>query len=74
MNIHKFPEYKVHWNNNPLLGSPVKTIMSLYQYEVTNEFFDPENANSKEKDKILESIHEIINKSKNILFLELCYY
>ena len=57
-------EYKEHWNNDTLLGSPVKNIMSLYQYEIIYEFIHPENIYSKEKDKILESMHEIMNKSK----------
>ena len=64
MNIHKLPEYKVHQNNEPLLGSPIKNIMSLYQYEIINEFIHTENVYSKEKDKILESILEILDKYK----------
>ena len=49
MNIHKLPEYKDHWNNDPLLGSPVKRIMSKYEYEIINEFIHPEDAKAKEE-------------------------
>lgn len=65
MNIHKLPEYKDHWNNDPLLSSPVKSIMSIYQYEIINEFIHPEDAKAKEEEKIIKSIIEIMGKSKN---------
>ena len=51
MNIHKLPEYKDHWNNDPLLGSPVKRIMSKYEYEIINEFIHPEDAKIQRRRK-----------------------
>ena len=65
MNIHKLPEYKDHWNNDPLFGSPVKSITSIYQYEIINKFIHPEDSNAKEEEKIIKSIFEIMDKSKN---------
>ena len=41
----------------------------IYLYEIINEFIHPENSYSKEKDKVLESIHEIMDNQKNYLFL-----
>ena len=38
--------------------------MSLYQYEIINKFIYSKNVYSKEKDKILEFIHEIMDKPK----------
>ena len=47
------------------MGSSDKTIMSIYQYEIINEFIHPEDIKVKKEEKIIKSIFEIMDKSKN---------
>ena len=72
MGIHKLPEYKDHFSKDQLLGSGVKKFLSQWTYEKICGFLHACKIGSKGKDKIMDSINDIISKSQKYYYPGTC--
>lgn len=70
----KLPNVEDYWDKNPLLSNSVNQIMTENMYKNINSFIRPEAADTKDKEKILNSIKIIMINSRKYFYPRTIYY
>ena len=60
MGLYRLPNYRDHWSNDILLGSPCKNIIGIWKFECLQKFIHTYPADSVGKNKILPLTKEIL--------------
>ena len=60
MGLYILHNYRDHWSNDSLLGSPCKNIIGIWKFECLQKFIHTYPANSVGKNKILPLTKEIL--------------
>ena len=64
MGLYRLPNYRDHWSNDILLGSPCKNIIGIWKFECLQKFIHTYPADSVGKNKILPLTKEILKNSR----------
>ena len=64
MGLYRLPNYRDHWSNDSLLGSPCKNIIGIWKFKCLQKFIHTYPANSVDKNKILLLTKEILKNSR----------
>jgi hypothetical protein len=57
MHIHNLPKFRDHWNENPLLRTPVKDSFSIWRFKCLLFFLHFSKPGTKKMDKIIDFIN-----------------
>ena len=68
MGIIKLPNADDYWDKNPLLSNSISEIITENSYKNINSFILPEAADSKDKEKIVNSIKLIMENSRKYFY------
>ena len=62
------PNVDNYWDKNPLLSNSISEIITENSYKNINSFIHPEAADSKDKEKIVNSIKLIMENSRKYFY------
>ena len=68
MGIIKLPNVDDYWDKNPLLSNSISEKITENSYKNINSFIHPEAADSKDKEKIVNSIKLIMENSRKYFY------